>query len=357
MTRGLFSLLLWVALIATIQLYAQPAITFDSTTHDYGNIAEEDGLVSCQMSFTNTGNEALLILYADASCGCTTPMFPKAPIAAGDTSSVTITYNATGRPGAFSKKIHLYTNTPETKTELTIKGRVIPDGNASINQYYPYTIGNLRLRSLHIPYFSIASGQIKSEVIEIYNKGEQSITPTIAAVPKHLTVSFAPTSIPPQQRGEMVVTYDGRKLSDWGMQRDSFLLKTGTESHPITLMAELGENFSDLTPQELAKAPRIHLNRGLVRFGNIELGQTAVQTVTITNGGESDLVIRKIDQTTPQIVATTAQVKIAPKGSTTLTIQINSQKLPPKKIDQRIHIITNDPKSPTSVVRILGEVK
>ncbi len=103
-----------------------PQITFDKTTHDYGSIAEADGNAECTFSFTNTGDAPLIITRAAASCGCTKPTYPTEPIAPGEGGEISVTYRATGRPGAFSKRITLYTNTPEDKTVLIIKGTVIP---------------------------------------------------------------------------------------------------------------------------------------------------------------------------------------------------------------------------------------
>ncbi len=103
-----------------------PQITFDKTTHDYGSIAEVDGNAECSFTFTNTGDAPLIITRAAASCGCTKPSYTKEPIAPGETGVISVTYRAAGRPGAFSKRITIYTNTPEDKSLLIIKGTVIP---------------------------------------------------------------------------------------------------------------------------------------------------------------------------------------------------------------------------------------
>lgn len=104
---------------------ASPAIKIDSQTHDFGNIREADGPVSHDFTFTNTGDAPLIIVSANASCGCTTPEIPKAPIKPGESATVKVTYNPLGRPGEFEKNIRVKTNLKE-RTSLKIKGVVIP---------------------------------------------------------------------------------------------------------------------------------------------------------------------------------------------------------------------------------------
>lgn len=111
--------------IATIQ--AAPAIAFASTTHDFGNISEDDGPVVCQFEFTNTGDEPLVIVSANSSCGCTRPVIPRKPVMPGEKGVITVSYHPEGRPGEFSKSIRVRTNAGKSKRiVLKITGVAIP---------------------------------------------------------------------------------------------------------------------------------------------------------------------------------------------------------------------------------------
>ncbi|MFP5471604.1 MAG: DUF1573 domain-containing protein, partial [Bacteroidia bacterium] len=55
-------------------------ISFDKEIHDYGTV-DQGGNGECAFTFTNTGNEPLIITKAKGSCGCTVPEWPKEPIA------------------------------------------------------------------------------------------------------------------------------------------------------------------------------------------------------------------------------------------------------------------------------------
>jgi hypothetical protein len=101
-----------------------PALKFDRTIHDFGKVPEKLEKVTTEFSFTNTGNAPLIINRVQTSCGCTTPDYTKAPVLPGKKGSIKVTYSTTGRVYAFTKKITVFTNVPDSVYTLTIKGEV-----------------------------------------------------------------------------------------------------------------------------------------------------------------------------------------------------------------------------------------
>ena len=85
-----------------------PKLTLASNTIDYG-VIERNSEPLRAVSFTNTGNEPLIIKSARGNCGCTVPKWPKEPILPGETKQLEVRY-ATNRIGKFSKKVTLTTN-------------------------------------------------------------------------------------------------------------------------------------------------------------------------------------------------------------------------------------------------------
>ncbi len=99
-----------------------PEIYFEKTTHDYGNIEySSDGL--CEFVFKNTGKEPLLLTNVKASCGCTTPTWPKEPIKKGKKETIVVKYN-TKLTGSFTKTIRVYSNAKTSPVTLRITGTV-----------------------------------------------------------------------------------------------------------------------------------------------------------------------------------------------------------------------------------------
>ena len=97
-------------------------IVFEKTVHNYGTMAKgSDG--TCTFKFMNKGKAPLQLSAVKASCGCTTPTWPKEPIAPGKTGEITVKYN-TNIPGPFNKTITVSSNTVNPTIVLQIKGEV-----------------------------------------------------------------------------------------------------------------------------------------------------------------------------------------------------------------------------------------
>jgi hypothetical protein len=102
-----------------------PSIAFAKKEHDFGKIIMGPK-ASVVFTFTNNGNEPVVLTDVKASCGCTTPKWPTEPIAPGATAQIEAVYDTNGRPGYFEKTITVfYAGKTE---ELKIKGNVENQG-------------------------------------------------------------------------------------------------------------------------------------------------------------------------------------------------------------------------------------
>ncbi len=116
--------ILILSISATYAQQKQAVLSTKESTFDFGEINEADGKVSHTFIIENKGNSPLILTRVIASCGCTTPEWPKEPIAPGKTANVKITYNPANRPGVFAKSISIYSNGKRGSYILTIKGKV-----------------------------------------------------------------------------------------------------------------------------------------------------------------------------------------------------------------------------------------
>ncbi len=97
-------------------------LEFEKTVHDYGKIKRKsDG--TCKFKLKNVDTVPVVISNVKASCGCTTPVWPKGPIAPGDSAEVEVGYN-TKFIGPFTKTILVSTSASQSIL-LTIKGEVL----------------------------------------------------------------------------------------------------------------------------------------------------------------------------------------------------------------------------------------
>lgn len=109
---------------------AAPVFKFvKGETHDFGNLKEGDA-ADYAFEFKNTGKTPLIITNATASCGCTVPEWPKAPIAPGKKGTLTVHYDTKGKSGPFNKSIYIQSNAVPNRGaqgyEIQIKGSVAP---------------------------------------------------------------------------------------------------------------------------------------------------------------------------------------------------------------------------------------
>ena len=98
-------------------------ISFTEEKFSFGEI-EEGPKVSHEFKFVNTGNEPLILSNVKASCGCTTPSWPKEPILPGEEGTILVTYNTAKRVGSFNKSITITSNAITTTKVIYITGKV-----------------------------------------------------------------------------------------------------------------------------------------------------------------------------------------------------------------------------------------
>jgi hypothetical protein len=130
--------LAFAALILTAGVFAQtssttaPAVTvkkadsfvkFKETTHDFGKI-KQGVPVTFAFLFSNITDKPVVIESATASCGCTTPVKPEAPIAKGKDDKITAGFNAAAA-GPFNKTIYVKVAGVDQPLELKITGEVL----------------------------------------------------------------------------------------------------------------------------------------------------------------------------------------------------------------------------------------
>ena len=101
------------------------SISFDKKEYDFGTVNEGE-IVETVFKVTNTGATDLVITNATGSCGCTVPVWPKAPIKPGETGDIAVKFNTSGKPNRQMKTVTLTANTESGREVLTLRGSVTP---------------------------------------------------------------------------------------------------------------------------------------------------------------------------------------------------------------------------------------
>ena len=95
---------------------------FESETIDYGKI-DKGANGERIFTFTNVGDQPIIIKNIQSSCGCTVPEKPEKPIMPGENGEIKVSYD-TKRVGGFSKSITIFSNATEAAKVIRIKGIV-----------------------------------------------------------------------------------------------------------------------------------------------------------------------------------------------------------------------------------------
>ena len=111
----------------TTAMAQKPAsIHFDNVLHNFGALNHDSlQVVTCTFTFTNEGEEPLVINQAVASCGCTVPQYSKEPVLPGQKGEIKVKYDGRRNSmGHFRKTVTVRTNGVPEMTRLIIEGDV-----------------------------------------------------------------------------------------------------------------------------------------------------------------------------------------------------------------------------------------
>jgi hypothetical protein len=126
MKKMICSALLLVCGVMMAMAQNPAQIKFEKTTHNFGTFSEKEPVVTCVFTYTNIGEQPLVINQAIASCGCTVPEYTKTPVKPGEKGEIKVTYNGEGKfPGHFKKSITVRSNGAVEMTRLYIEGDMI----------------------------------------------------------------------------------------------------------------------------------------------------------------------------------------------------------------------------------------
>lgn len=344
-------------MLLAAQALADSKIKFEVMTHDFGTIQETDGDAKCVFKFTNEGDSPLLITRAQASCGCTSPEYPKKPIRPGESGEIKVTYHAKGRPGPFDKSVYVYSNDKTSeRVMLTITGNVVNNGD-KILTYTEELGGGIRVKTTTLNFFDVYPGRPnRTRALMVYNESDQPVVLTFRNAPKHIDLLCEPEVIQPKGEGMINVTFVTDRVKDWGPRKDLFdILVKGKEtkmkSNHIAVMADIWEDFSKLEAADMEVAPSIELDKVIVNFD--KSGKNNTQDLVIRNTGKQKLVIRKIMNDKAKAFQVKTDDTIVKPGETTkLHITFNPAQASSIPASNHITIISNDPRNSRVLVNL-----
>lgn len=329
--------------------------------HDFGAFDESLGTVYCDFRLVNTGDEPIAIINARANCGCTRPEYSRDPIAPGDTAVIRVGFDPTGRPGRFYKYVNVDLNAKPKRTSLTIQGTVIGTSN-TLKSRFPVSVGPMKLRSKMIAYGEVLKGHTGGQFLEGYNASADTLRPAVTGVPGYIKVMVEPAAVPPGDRFVISTIINADEIGDWGIVTDSMTVSpsaSSAERITVETVAIVNEDFSKLSADERRKAPVLDTDVTALDLERISRASSPVtRSFTIANKGKSPLLIRRISCPDKAVGIKYKNREIKPGKSEKVSVTVTPSLLGDSNLlNARINIVANDPDHPSTMVRVVAEIK
>lgn len=325
---------------------------------NFGTVRAVDGIINHDFVFTNPGKVPIILNEVKSSCGCTVPEWPREPILPGKSGKIAVSFDPSTQSGAVGKTIKILSNASNSPVLLTIRGVVVP--SAKVEEIYKFTIGDLRLETIYVAFGEIYKGKTANYKIRVFNtSNERPVKLSFRNNPDHLKIVSIPETIEPQQEGIIEMEYDTKMINSWDYTVDRLDLLINGSAVPnnrINVTANIKEDFSALTAEQLTNSARAEFDNKQHDFGAIKSDQVVEHIFMLTNSGKSELFIRKVTASCGCTAVQPAKTTVAPGGSTEIKAVFNARGREGNQ-KKAITVITNDPRQSRSILWINAVVE
>lgn len=360
-------------------------IEFEETTHDFGTL-EQGAPAETIFHFKNISDKPLTLATVKASCGCTTPTWPKEEIPAGGKGEIAVRYNSS-RIGAFNKSVTVTYSDEPSPVRLYIKGTVnakpgatspaldnsnAADGAKPIGNTIQPNISTPRINYQH-PKGALAFEKIVESVpvltseeirdVEFRFRNISSLPVKIlkakTQIDKELTLLLKDEVIQPGQESTLKIQMSGPAIKNSG-QVDGYFSKRITiytdEPEGANKNLSINANFKRVfTEEEKASSPTIVFETKSIEGGKIIEGEKFTYDFKFTNTGKSPLKIISAKPSCGCTAVAPIVESIAPGESASILATFDSK----GKVGMQsksISVQTNDIENPVVGLRFTVEV-
>lgn len=325
------------------------------TRHDFGAFDEQTGTVTTRFLLVNDGHAPLSIIDARANCGCTTPRYDPEPVAPGDTAVMTVGFDPSGRPGAFTKNIQVTVESDgrRQRQRLEIAGTVLGASN-TLRSRFTYGGDTLRLRQRQMQFGDVTRPGTHVASLAGINAGRDSVTITPSGFPEWLNVTVQPSRVPPSGTFTLMGELDTEAADAWGIVTGEFTLMPGQVR--VEVAAVVREDFSRMTPEQMRQAPKAVVETQSLDLGRIPRHGRATRRLRLTNAGHSPLLLRAVQSSEPGLTVK-APDKVKAGQTEEIEVTFDPDSRPDAWLNARLTLVTNDPLRPSQAVRVVGTIE
>ena len=352
-----------IILLLTFQnkVYAQDkGFKFDMTTFDFGTIPMASSDNVAVFHFEYNGNEPVTITNVSTSCGCSTPIWSKAPIKKGEKGVITVNYNSKNKTGVFSQKFLVTTNISSKAYELEIKGKVDEDLSNLNKTYCNLVEMGIRVQTPILKFGYIFENKSDTLSLKVYNSSTEIRHLKLAALPNYNKIAGnSRLELKAGGIDSFRIILQAAKAKNLGLLKGQFNIlvdktQKATYNNTINISAYIKKDISQLTSDQLANAPKIEITPSVIKLSKVGSNKEYAGSVKITNKGKTALKISNIKSNNSLLKITVQKMSVPSGKESMLTIQYpgDYQKYSGQDI---IYITSNDPKYPVATIGLLKE--
>jgi hypothetical protein len=170
---------------------AEPRLVPEQDGASFGQLQEGESFTQT-FRFRNVGDAPLTIQKERTSCGCTAAVLSAREIPAGETGTVTVTFNSAGFRGPVVKTVTLTVNDPhQPEVNFSLTGEVLPA---------------LELEPAQLVLEGIAPGGRAEKVVTLTNRGNRTVNlRELRTTDPAITASLNRETLAPGDSAQMTV--------------------------------------------------------------------------------------------------------------------------------------------------------
>ncbi len=262
-------------------------------------------------------------------------------------------YKSNNRPGKFRKKTRIYWENSGRIDQLYLEGNVIPTPGK-----LRHRLGTLSSEERVINFGDIFFPQKECVTFKIKNSSAENVKIAVISKPSYIDFSFGDQNIAAGKLDSITVCFDTKKRVLFGNTNDlirfNFEDQAGVTTGYLQVRANVKQDFSQLTPEQLQKAPQIVFQNKKADFGKIEIGQVGKVEFHFENRGKKPLRIHNVQLNNPRVKLVSFDSLLVSGKQGKIHLQTNPKKI--NTIRTEIDVISNDPQNSIIKLQVNGLV-
>ena len=315
---------------------ATSASYFLEKNHFFGEVLEEDQLLTRDFIFVNRQPDSIKVAAVSPSCGCLVPQWDKEYIAPGDSGVVIIGFNPLNRPGAFVKTTEVLFSNGRSET-LQVTGEVL--SGVSVEKRFPFDQGPLRLAQRRLMLPTSAKGDTLDFELKVFNMGPDTVFYVDSLTFLHASISLA--EVPALIAPSTTVVLNGQVT----MPQQSGYVELGNQlgySHEegVLNFEVIANVVPEAALQSTEAGGELFFEKTIIDLGEQYNDGSVPVVFELVNKGSAAVLVDRVIANCSCLAVPDQQLRIAPNETFSLEVLLDTGQLLGRQ-QKTLHLYTN----------------